>query len=78
MTYKFKCKDVGMNCKFEFKGANSEDEALTLAKTHAEKAHGVKELSPDLADKVKKAIKKSNYSTFNFSLLTLLFSNSSE
>jgi len=50
----------------------------TLAKTHAEKAHGVKELSPDLADKVKKAIKKSNYSTFNFSLLTLLFSNSSE
>jgi predicted small metal-binding protein len=58
MPYKFSCKDVGMNCGFEFKGANSEDEALALAKVHAEKAHGVREIPADLAEKVKKAIKK--------------------
>jgi predicted small metal-binding protein len=33
-----------MNCGFEFKGANSEDEALALAKVHAEEAHGVREI----------------------------------
>ncbi len=53
----FKCKDVGMKCAFEIKDENA-DEMMEMIKLHGAKSHNIKELSPDLAEKVKKAIKK--------------------
>jgi predicted small metal-binding protein len=55
--YKFKCKDVGMKCGFEFKNATSKDEALQLAATHAKVTHNIATIPPDLAAKVNAAIK---------------------
>ncbi|MEM2856034.1 MAG: DUF1059 domain-containing protein [Candidatus Nitrosocaldaceae archaeon] len=54
---KFKCKDVGMNCDFEIKNVSNENEAMEIAKVHAKYAHNISEITPDLAEKVKKAIK---------------------
>jgi len=58
MTYSFKCKDAGMNCGFEVKGATSEEEVLSIAKVHAEKAHGLREVPKEVVDAVKRVIKK--------------------
>jgi predicted small metal-binding protein len=53
----FKCKDVGMKCGFEVKDEN-QDEMMQMIALHAEKSHNMKELPPDMVEKVKKAIKK--------------------
>jgi predicted small metal-binding protein len=55
--YSFRCKDIGMKCDFEVKGASSKDEAMQLAGVHAKMAHGVTSLPPELANKVSAAIK---------------------
>ena len=52
-----KCKDLGMKCGFEVKDENL-DELMKIVALHAEKTHNIKEISPELAEKVKKAIKK--------------------
>jgi len=54
----FKCKDIGMNCKFEVKNAASEQELMEQIKLHAKSAHNVQQITPDLEQKIKKAIKK--------------------
>ena len=53
----FKCKDIGMKDKFEVKTDNA-DELMALIQVHAEKSHGMKEASPEMVEKIKKAIKK--------------------
>ncbi len=53
----FKCKDVGMNCKFEVKDENP-DELMSIIALHAEKTHNMKEVPPETMEKIKKAIKK--------------------
>jgi predicted small metal-binding protein len=53
----FKCKDIGMNDKFEVKTDNA-DELMPIIALHAEKSHNMKDVSPDMAEKIKKAIKK--------------------
>ena len=53
----FKCKDVGLKCKFEVKTDNP-DELMQIIALHGEKSHSMKNLPPDLMEKVKKAIKK--------------------
>ena len=53
----FKCKDTGMSCGFEATAKN-EDELMKKIVEHAGKAHNMKTISPDVMDKVKKAIKK--------------------
>jgi predicted small metal-binding protein len=53
----FKCKDLGMACGFEVKDEN-EDELMQIIALHAEKSHGMKDVSPDMKEKIKKAIKK--------------------
>ncbi|QGA53794.1 DUF1059 domain-containing protein [Sulfolobus sp. E5-1-F] len=58
MTYSFKCKDVGQKCDFEVKGAMSEDELMAIIKAHAEKAHNIKEVTPEMMSMIQKAIKK--------------------
>ena len=53
----FKCKDIGMACKFEVKDEN-EEELMKIIALHGEQSHGMKETSPEMAAKIKKAIKK--------------------
>ncbi len=52
----FKCKDLGMQCGFEIKD-ESRDEMMKIIALHAQNTHDMKEVTPDLADKIKKAIK---------------------
>jgi predicted small metal-binding protein len=52
-----KCKDIGMKCGFEVKDEDR-DELLKIVALHAEKTHNIKEIPPDLMEKVNKAIKK--------------------
>jgi predicted small metal-binding protein len=51
-----KCKDIGMQCGFEVKDEN-QDELMQILALHAEKTHNLKQISPELMEKVKKAIK---------------------
>lgn len=53
-----KCKDVGMDCGFEIKGATTEEEVMQIAAVHAKLAHNMDKIPPELAAKVKAAIKK--------------------
>ncbi len=52
-----KCKDIGMNCGFEIIDPD-ENELLKIIALHADNTHGIKEVSPELLGKIKKAIKK--------------------
>ena len=56
-AYEFKCKDIGMKCGFEVKGASSRDEVLQLASVHAKVTHNMQTIPPDVAQKVSSAIK---------------------
>jgi predicted small metal-binding protein len=53
----FACKDVGMQCNFKA-NAKTEAELMEQIKDHAAKVHNLKEIPPDLAQKIKGAIKK--------------------
>ncbi|MDO8568763.1 MAG: DUF1059 domain-containing protein [Dehalococcoidales bacterium] len=53
----FKCKDIGMKCNFEVKDEN-QDELMSVIALHVEKTHNMKQASPDMTEKIKKAIKK--------------------
>ncbi|WP_337859991.1 DUF1059 domain-containing protein [Ferroplasma sp.] len=57
ISYEFKCKDIGMDCGFDVK-ADSIDELIPVIQAHAKNAHGINEISPELYETVKKAIKK--------------------
>lgn len=51
-----KCRDAGVDCDFEARGATEED-ILRQAAEHAKKDHGMTEISPDLLAKVNAAIR---------------------
>ncbi len=53
----FKCRDIGMQDKFEVKSENM-DEMMPIIALHAEKSHNMKDISPETMDKIKKAIKR--------------------
>jgi predicted small metal-binding protein len=54
---KLACSDVVPGCPFTTTAEN-EEEILKQVAAHAKHSHGVKEVSPELADKVKRAIKE--------------------
>jgi predicted small metal-binding protein len=58
MAKVLRCKDLGMNCAQEIRGA-TEEEVLKLAAEHAEKDHGIHAASipPEIQAMVKAAIK---------------------
>jgi predicted small metal-binding protein len=56
MAKELRCRDVGMNCDFEARGA-TEDDVLKQAVAHARSAHQITEMTPDLAAKVRAAIR---------------------
>jgi predicted small metal-binding protein len=56
MTKQLCCRDIGMNCDFEARG-NTEEEVLQQASAHARTAHQIPEMPPELAAKVRAAIR---------------------
>ena len=52
----FSCSDIGVACGFQVR-AKTNDEIMELAKVHATKAHGFKEIWPETEKKIKAAIK---------------------
>lgn len=51
-----RCRDVGMDCDFEVR-ATTEDEILQRATEHAQVAHGMREIPPEVVAKVRAAIR---------------------
>jgi predicted small metal-binding protein len=51
-----RCRDVGVNCDFEARGAITED-VLTQCAHHARADHGMEEIPPELAARVLAAIR---------------------
>lgn len=47
-----RCRDVGFDCDGVIK-AQTEEEALKLAAEHAKKVHGLKEVTPEVVEKIK-------------------------
>lgn len=58
------CRDVGMDCDFVARGETVEDVLQACAK-HGKEAHGMDEIPPELAEKVKAAI-RDEYSILAF------------
>jgi predicted small metal-binding protein len=58
MGMQLKCKDVGIDCDFEIKGASSEEEIMKMAAIHAKMAHNMDEIPAELAAKAKASIKE--------------------
>ena len=52
----FSCNDVGITCGWEAT-AETEDELLKKIAEHAADEHDMKEIPPDMMEKVKSAIK---------------------
>ncbi len=57
MGYEFKCKDIGMKCGFEVKGASSKDEVMQIASIHARVTHSMQTVPQEIAQKVSSAIR---------------------
>jgi len=55
MTKVMRCRDVGMDCDFEAHGKD-EKEIMNKATAHARSDHGMSEIGPDLAAKVRAVI----------------------
>jgi predicted small metal-binding protein len=56
MSKQIACGDVVPGCQFTAQ-AGTEQELLEAVKAHAAKDHGVKDITPELAAKVKAAIR---------------------
>jgi predicted small metal-binding protein len=52
----FSCSDIGMACGFQIR-AKTLEEVMAHARMHAAEAHGMKEIPPDVAGKIKANIK---------------------
>jgi predicted small metal-binding protein len=50
------CRDVGMDCNFVAKGETNDD-IMRQAAEHARTAHNMAEMPPEVADKVRGAIR---------------------
>lgn len=55
MAKRISCADVGLDCDFAAM-ADSEEELLELVAEHAERVHGIDEITPELQGKVNRAI----------------------
>ena len=49
------CKDVGVDCNFVARG-KTVDEVMKVAAKHGREVHGMKEISQELAKKMKAAV----------------------
>ncbi len=55
MAKVLRCRDVGIDCDFEARGAN-EQEILEKTREHARRVHGMEEIPAALVTKVSAAI----------------------
>ncbi len=55
MSKILKCREIGVDCDFEARGATEED-ILKQAAEHAKKDHGMAQIPPELLTRVKAAI----------------------
>jgi predicted small metal-binding protein len=56
MAKQLRCRDVGLNCDFEVRGTTDE-EVLQKAVVHARIVHELADVPPELATKVRAAIR---------------------
>lgn len=63
MSKVINCRSVGVDCDFEARGETVEDVMRQCAE-HARTAHGMKEISPELAAKVRAAIRDEEDTAF--------------
>ncbi|HEY8197353.1 MAG TPA: DUF1059 domain-containing protein [Gemmatimonadales bacterium] len=56
MAKQLRCRDVGLNCDFEVRGTTDE-EVLQKAVVHARIVHELPDVPPELATKVRAAIR---------------------
>jgi predicted small metal-binding protein len=56
MAKQLRCRDVGLNCDYEVRGATDE-EVLQKAVVHARSVHELTDVPPELASKVRAAIR---------------------
>jgi predicted small metal-binding protein len=56
MAKQLRCRDVGLNCDFEARGTTDE-EVLQKAVVHARIVHEIPDVPPELATKVRAAIR---------------------
>lgn len=56
MAKQLRCRDVGLNCDFEVRGTTDE-EVLQKAVVHARLMHEITDVPPELAAKVRAAIR---------------------
>jgi predicted small metal-binding protein len=56
MAKELRCRDIGLNCDYKAKG-DSEEAVLQQASAHARTAHQITEMPPELAAKVRAAIR---------------------
>lgn len=57
MTKVFSCRDVGVECDFVARG-QTEEEIFQQIAEHGRTAHGMDQLSPELAEKVRCGIRE--------------------
>ncbi len=57
-SYEFRCKDVGVDCGFEVRGASSKEELMEMLAVHARRAHNLTEIPEDVRSKIEAAIRK--------------------
>lgn len=57
MAKVIRCKDVGFDCDGVIR-ADTEEEALKQAATHAKEAHGMEEVSPEVEKKIKAVMRE--------------------
>ena len=50
------CKDVGFDCEGVCR-AETEEEVIQMAAAHAKEAHGIQDITPEIVEKVKAAIR---------------------
>ncbi len=53
----FKCKDIGLQCKFEVKNASSKEEVMKLVTIHTRETHRMETVPEDLSSKIMTKIK---------------------
>jgi predicted small metal-binding protein len=56
MAKVLRCRDVGLDCEGELRG-QTEEEILRQAAEHAQNVHNIRDMSPDLVQKVRAAIR---------------------
>ncbi len=54
-----RCRDVGFDCNGVIKAA-TENEALALAAEHAKSIHGIKDITPEIVQKIKSVMREEN------------------